>query len=566
MVIGTRFGSRYHYDMRTNRINVAEDNGKQESIVPVVFDEVKPISALPNIDTFIIEFTQQCNMRCAYCCYGGSYVGNRIHSTKVMPESTLASTIEFIKKNKVQDRKLTVVLYGGEPLTRISAVKDYVQQLRVEFEEVDIIISTNGLLLDSEQTVHWLIDQGIFLNVSLDGMEQFHDESRKNVNGNPTFRRVYSNLSNIRELDEAYFHSQVNLLVCVKRLEDLLPISKFWGRDNILRCKPPYLISGISKCSLEDYNLDESEALSTLHELMDFYATNRDNVFAKTYFAQIIDPILDRNIFDLEPMHTPLACLPYNNRCFIDCDGNIGVCEKTPDSLRIGTLERGWDFNVIKESIENLAKVKTSRCSTCEHLRFCQMCFTNYYFDEARWDADCDWQRKWGRISMTIALEMIEENLIASDDALKCSLLPIEENDKASLYRLMSNPNVMSYLDGVQIQESFEDFLRFFLFISEINANFAAPLLSAISNRDDRMIGIIGIDEIHGDACNLFFLLERESWGKGIMTAMLVEYLAKRVPKDVKRITTHINPKNKAALALMSKFETIEVNTSPYIF
>lgn len=566
MIIETRSGSRYHYDMRSNRINVAEDNKLQESIVPVVFDEVKPISALPNIDTFVIEFTQQCNMRCTYCCYGGSYEGNRTHSSKIMAEAILSSTIDFIKKNKVQNRKLTIVLYGGEPLTRFPAIKLYVERIRKEFEGADIIISTNGLFLDSEQMVQWLISQGIFLNVSLDGMKQFHDESRRDITGNPTFVRIHSNLSKLKDLDEAYFQSHVNLLVCVKRLEDLLPISKFWGRDNLLRSKSPYLISGISKSSIEDYNLDESEALSILHNLMDFYSRNRDNIFARTYFAQIIDPIIDRDIFDLEQKHTTLACLPYNNRCFIDCDGNIGICEKTPDTFRIGTLERGWDFDVIRNAIESLANVKKSRCASCEHLRFCQMCFTNHGFDEKRWDADCEWQKKWERISITIALEMVEENLIYSEDASKCSLRPIVENDKASLYRLMSNSNIVRYLDGVQIPDDFEDFLRFFLLISEINAKFAYHTLLAIVDEMSDLIGVVGIDDITDDVANLFFLLEDGHWGKGIMTAMLAEYLERYLPKDVNRITTHINPDNKAALALMSKFEIIEVDASPYTF
>lgn len=564
MILETRSGSRYHYDMRSNRINVADDSGMQEFIAPVVFDEVMPVSSLPNIDTFIIEFTQQCNMRCTYCCYGGSYSGNRTHSSKVMSEATLSSTIDFIKINRVKDRKLTVVLYGGEPFTRFSTVKSYISKLRIAFDEVDIVISTNGLLL--ADSLEWLISNEIFLNVSLDGMESLHDANRKDIKGDPTFRRVYANLKSIYEMDAEYFRTHVNILICVKRLEDLVVISKFWGSDNLLKRKAPYLISGISKCSFDDYELDEKNALMVLHKLMDYYSENRDNLFVKTYFFQIIDPIIDRNVFDLEPKLTPLACLPYNNRCFIDCDGNIGICEKTPDTFRIGSLESGWDFDVVQTAIESLANVKRSRCCTCEHLRFCQMCFTNHGFDDERWDADCEWQKKWGRISMTVALEMVEENLIESDDALKCSLRPIVEDDKASLYRLMSNPNVMRYLDGVQIPDSFEDFLGFFLLISEINANIAHLTLLAIVDEMSDLIGVVGIDDITDDVANLFFLLEDGHWGKGIMTAMLAEYLERDVPKDVKRIVAHINPDNKAALALMSKFETIEVDTSPYTF
>lgn len=299
---------------------------------------------------------------------------------------------------------------------------------------------------------------------------------------------------------------------------------------------------------------------------MDFYSVNRNNVFARTYFSQLIDPIIDRNIFDLESKQTPLACLPYNNRCFLDCDGNVGVCEKTPDSFRIGSIFSGWNYEAIDSAIEHFAAIKNRRCRNCEHFRFCQMCFTNYDYSDEQWDAECIWQRKWGRISMTVALELLEEGLIISDEASKCKLRNIEDGDKASLYRLMSNVNIMRYLDGVQVSESFEDFLRFFLLISEINANFTNPTLLAIVDEMSDVIGVVGIDDITDNVANLFFLLENGHWGKGIMTAMLAEYLERCVPKDVKRIVAHINPENKAALALMSKFETIEVDTSPYTF
>ncbi len=46
------------------------------------------------------------------------------------------------------------------------------------------------------------------------------------------------------------------------------------------------------------------------------------------------------------------------------------------------------------------------------------------------------------------------------------------------------------------------------------------------------------------------------------MTAMVPEHLVKRVPESVKRISRHINPRNKAALALASKLFIIEMSIS----
>lgn len=84
----------------------------------------------------------------------------------------------------------------------------------------------------------------------------------------------------------------------------------------------------------------------------------------------------------------------------------------------------------------------------------------------------------------------------------------------------------------------------------------------AIVDEMSDLIGVVGIDEITDDAANLFFLLEDDYWGKGIMTKILAEYLQKHVPDTMKTIKTHINPENKAALRLASKFSKIEVSTS----
>ena len=565
MVIETSSGNHYCYDIKSNKIDVYNEGDVPPVMSPIVFGDVEKVESFPNIDTFILELTQNCNFRCSYCCYGGNYEGNRTHSSKVMSEETLNKVISFIAKHRVPERKVNIVFYGGEPTLYPDKIKYFVEQVKgILPQDTEYTISTNGSRLMDDNFLGWCVEHDFTLNISYDGTSQ-SELKRIYKNGCDTQKDVLNVLEQIKTDYPEYWDSKVNILVTLPDIHNLRPISIEWSRSWVLRSKAPYLISGVSPCKLSDYAVDEEDTISVMRDLKDFYAHNQDNLFVKTYFSLLSTPTLDRPIFPLPDNHSPLMCLPFNNRCYIDAYGNLGICEKTSDKLRLGNVYDGWDFDKVNEAMTKMATLRKNRCRHCESFRFCKTCFTNYYFNDEWWKADCDWQRTWTRIAMTISLELLEQDLIAYDDAIECNLREIQQADIPDIYRIMSDPATMKYLDGVEIFKDSEDSLRFYLLMSEINAKFACPLLFAITNRDDRMIGIVGIDEIHGDAGNLFFLLERQSWRKGIMTAMLAEYLGKRVPKYVKRITTHINPQNEAALALMSKFETIKVSTSPYI-
>lgn len=561
MVIETSSGNRYCYDMGSNRIDVFNEGDVPAVMSPITFGDVVKVESLPNIDTFILELTQNCNFRCLYCCYGGNYEGNRTHSSKAMSDETLLDAINFIAKNRVPDRRLNVSFYGGEPTLYPEKIKFFVDRANAVLpDDTDYTISTNGSLILKGHFLEWCIEHDFTLNISYDGTPR-SEMKRVNSNGEDAHSSVLKVLEGIKTGYPQYWENKVNLLVTVPDIPHLKPLAIEWSKTWVLQSKAPYLIGGVSPSKLSDYIINEAAIMETLRDFMDFYVHNRDNIFAKTYFDLLCSPVIDRPIFPLPDNHSPIMCLPYNNRCYIDAYGNLGICEKTSDKLRLGDIREGWDFNKVNDAIAVMARLRKQRCSDCELFRFCKTCFTNFYYNDERWGADCQWQKTWNKVALIISLDLLENNLLDTEASTECYLREIEYKDIHSIYRIMSDPEVMRYLDGVQIFKDFDDSLRFYLLMTEINANFAMPSLYAIVNDESNMVGIVGIDEINDNVGNLFFVIDDSYWGKGIMTKMLAVYLRLYVPETVKRITTHINPENKAALKLVSKFSTIEVST-----
>lgn len=68
MNIQTVHNNTYSYLRQTNEIvpGVVEDNSYAWTFAP--YGE---FSSMPEVAMFIIALTEQCNLRCTYCCYSG---------------------------------------------------------------------------------------------------------------------------------------------------------------------------------------------------------------------------------------------------------------------------------------------------------------------------------------------------------------------------------------------------------------------------------------------------------------------------------------------------------------
>lgn len=415
MMFATRSGIRYRYDIRTHLIERADSEDTEEYPVTLVFDEVPVASSLPNMDTFIIELTRRCNLRCSYCCYSGKYPDHRIHQCLSMDEARLREVFWFMDSHRVKERTLNVSFYGGEALLEWDLLRRMLPEARGIFpEDTEYTVSTNGVLL-KRQLVEWCVTNGIYLNISLDGTLAIHDRNRVFPDGSGSYHLVYENLERIHKEYPDYFVSHINLLLTLESTVDLLPIALAWEADPLLREKAPYLIAGISPIYPKDVHFFEGyeeRIVKDLYRMLDYYKLHPDAVFVRAYFEQLVNPVLERDIYELPDKLTSLVCLPYNVRCFIDVEGMIGVCEKMCDKFRIGTIDQGFDWEEVNRMMSAFGKERQRRCHSCWAQRLCLSCLTDLAYEEGLWDQDCIRQKSWIRIALLFMCELAEEGLV----------------------------------------------------------------------------------------------------------------------------------------------------------
>ena len=321
MNIITRRGNTYSYIRRTNEIvsGLVEEQGYEWNFAPLpVF------SALPEVYMFIIGITEQCNLRCTYCCYSGAYEHNRSHSQKWMESSDVDEIYDFILRSSTK-RPIHIAFYGGEPLLQYPLIQYTIQQGYELFgKETNFSITTNGTVLTPEK-IDWLMGQQVELVISLDGTKAFHDKHRVNANGQGSYNRVHETLSYI--VDNYPQHlSLISLQMTLESYREIDKIAEEWHNDTLLRCFAPSNIHGLAANFAKGVNIVEYEDVRLFYEhLMDIYEQHQDWAVLRVLFEEIIEDWKERPIIEAGGSVPMATCMPVNTKLYIDASKEIGL-------------------------------------------------------------------------------------------------------------------------------------------------------------------------------------------------------------------------------------------------
>jgi uncharacterized protein len=140
------------------------------------------------IAEYVLKLASRCNLACDYCyVYTMADQSWRSRPVVIAPE-TLLAVARRIAEHASTHRQATikVVLHGGEPLLagqeKLARVASIIRQELPEITALDLVIQTNGLLLD-ESFLEMFAANGIRVGISLDGNQAQHDRHRVGPTG-----------------------------------------------------------------------------------------------------------------------------------------------------------------------------------------------------------------------------------------------------------------------------------------------------------------------------------------------------------------------------------------------
>ena len=144
--------------------------------------------------------TIDCNFDCIYCYQKEG------QDSLYMKKDVQDKIIEFVKEKVNHIESLSVTWYGGEPLLSMDAI-EYISKNLIDIcTEHNIsyfaTMVTNGYNL-TKDTAKKLKDLKVDnLQVTIDGVEEIHDQRRPLVGGQGTFKRILNNLKACSDICE----------------------------------------------------------------------------------------------------------------------------------------------------------------------------------------------------------------------------------------------------------------------------------------------------------------------------------------------------------------------------
>ena len=141
-----------------------------------------------------------CNLACDYCYY--------LEKSKLYPDSKnhilTDELLELFIKQYIESQTMQQVLFtwhGGETLMRPISFYQKALALQRKYargRQIDNCIQTNGTLL-TDEWCRFFKENHFLVGISIDGPQEFHDEYRRNRQGQPSFYKVMKGINLLKK-------------------------------------------------------------------------------------------------------------------------------------------------------------------------------------------------------------------------------------------------------------------------------------------------------------------------------------------------------------------------------
>jgi len=371
----------------------------------------------------ILNVTENCNLRCKYCVYGGKYPNRRIHSPKRMTRQIAEKALDLflVKSNAIAEAHIG--FYGGEPLSNFDLIRYCVAYVEDRQSSKYLYsMTTNGTLLN-EQMMDYLIGKEFKLRISLDGPKEVHDQYRLNRMGQGTWDKVMSNVERLYVKSPKYFEKHVSIISVVATDNYMMKAKEFFEKHQLLSkvgvsaSYPNYTPNWLFDEELpvvEDWsNCGRPELLRQCEA--NLIEKNGLTRFLERFFELEFYQIYNRNVCAGFPagIHMNGCCFPGQRRLFVSCDGTLFVCERLDDGYPLGSVDEGLRVENIKKLIEDYQELSFT-CLNCWAVRFCPKCFASFFssgkFDKTLRDDDCQAYKNDLEQTFILYYKVLEQN------------------------------------------------------------------------------------------------------------------------------------------------------------
>ena len=408
MEIRTESNRTYSYNPISNKLSTNLDMGDISLSTQFELDNEYDFS---QIGIYTIEITQQCNLRCKYCCYSGEYHNRRKHNGYDISWETLEQCITFICEHCGNVPKIFVCFYGGEALLQKNKIEWTIAELtnKLSHKTFEFTISSNGLLLN-ESTIDWICrTPNLNITITIDGDKIMHDKNRVNASGEGSFNKIMKNLRLFKDKNPELYKERIKYISTVNSIKDLIPLNDFWMNNDLLRGNRPQHISSIIPNfeKGDTVSIDKTKFRQVYDIALNYIRNGVENILTNELY-NLIKTVKNRNYQPLQDILTFSTCINKPDSCFISSKGKLFVCERFCNDFNIGYIETGIKKKLCKTINDKYIYRKNKYCGKCWAQRLCRRCAIGLNFDENQFLQYCENEKMQIELALKYFCELLE--------------------------------------------------------------------------------------------------------------------------------------------------------------
>ena len=341
-------------------------NLNEEKIVEYNYQKNKFDKHILSLDLFP---TYLCNLSCEYCFLKKNWIEKEFYNKKLI-EKYFISVSNFINYSKSD--KIHINIFGGEPLMNADIIEytiNYIENELKPKQKIVYSIDTNGTI-----NIKRKLWEKMTVNVSIDGIKNYHDKYRLTRDNKPTYDIIKSNLKRIKNAFPKFRYG-IQSTYTPEMFRNKVKLSDIF--KNLSRDFSPTRISINPTSFVKNFKLD----------LYEFYKTSIDALFdnyEKKHF--IGDKSMMLWIFMvLKGIKTDYICPAGTKSLTISYNGDIYPCHLLmEDKYKISNVNN-FKTEEIKEHLEKfnlkykeMFKHTKGKCTDCWIRYFCIGCIAKF--------------------------------------------------------------------------------------------------------------------------------------------------------------------------------------------
>jgi uncharacterized protein len=282
------------------------------------------------------------------------------------------------EKRRVKANTINFGFYGGEPLLELPLICKIINYAKRRFRNDKVLdkfhfrflLNTNGYLLN-DTTVDSLVDNNIFLDVSLDGPQEEHDKFRITKNNDKTWETIWNNLIRLKERYPNYW-SNVGFLITLHPGHCFEKIDSFF-LDNT---------DFFETARIRAYNVNMRYLKNYAKKKFKENQKQQRSLISRRKAAERLDNKLIMRDISYKTKFTAM-CFPGESKIFVATDGSLHICERIKSDLPIGDADNGINYQAVREIYRQWnEEIIRNRCWDCDAWSFCGVCLAQNDADQ----------------------------------------------------------------------------------------------------------------------------------------------------------------------------------------